>query len=155
MSYELAKRGKNKVTKDFTLKHIYQEYLKEHPDDEFFVDEKTYRDIVLRFNKKAMRLILEEAREFILPYRLGVLRIRKMKMNLSRCKPRIDFGMSRKLNMTIRHINDHTDGYYYRFYWDKTGCNAKNFTAYFFKGGRQNERKITQLVKAKKIDYFL
>lgn len=155
MSYELAKRGKNKVTKDFTLKQVYEYYKSEHPNDEFSVDEKTFRKIILKFNRRTMQLILEEARELILPYRLGVLRVKKMKMNLSLNKARIDFGLSRKLNMTVRHVNDHSDGYYYRFYWDKTGCNAKNFTAYFFKGGRQNERRITELIKAKKVDYFL
>lgn len=155
MSHELQKRGKGKYTKDFTLKDIYKYYKEEHPNDEFAVDEKTYRKIILWFNKRAMQMILEDAREFILPYRLGVIRVRKRRQDIVNNKPHIDFGLSRKLNKTVYHLNDHTDGYYYRFFWSKIGCNAKNYTAYFFKAGRTNERKISELIKAKKIDYYL
>ena len=155
MDYELAKRGKSKLQRDFTLKHVYQAYAKEHANDEFMIDEKTYRSIILKFNKRALEMILEEARELILPYRLGTLRIKKHKMDIVNNKLKVDFHMSRKLKKTVYHLNDHTDGYYYKFHWCKKVCNAKNFRVYCFQANRMDKRKIATLIKAKQIDYFL
>jgi hypothetical protein len=155
MSHELAKRGKSKLQRDFTLKHVYKAYESEHGNDEFRVDEKTFRDVIIYFNKRAMQMILEDARELILPYRLGSLRIVKCKMHIVNNKLKVDFNTSRKLGKTIYHLNDHTDGYYYKFHWRKIGCNAKNYKAYCLQPVREYKRKISQLIKNKQVDYFL
>lgn len=155
MYYELVKRGKAKHPKDYTLKDIYQEYKKEHNNDEFAIDEKTYRKIILEFNKRIMKLILEDARIFDVPCRLGEIRIKKKKMNFTNKRLKIDFGMSRKLKRTVYHMNDHTDNYYYRFYWNKKHSNSKNISAYSYKAGRINERRLAYLAKTKQVDYFL
>lgn len=155
MNYELAKRGKSKIQRDYTLRDIYKYYASEHKNDEFSVDEKKYRDVILRFNKRAMNAILNESKELKLPYRLGSIRIRKCKMDIVNNRPKIDFGQSRKLGRTVYHLNMHSDGYYYKFYWNRTGCNAKNYRAFCFEPIRQNSRELSRIIKAKLNDYFL
>jgi hypothetical protein len=54
----------------------------------------------------------------------------------------------------VYHLNDHTDNYYYRFYWDKSTCNVYNNTAYSFIPARPNKEKLAKILREGGVDYF-
>ena len=100
--------------------------------------------------------ILLNSEEVRLPYRLGTVRIKKSKMKYDdKNKLKIDWAKSKKLGKRIYHLNDHTGGYNYRFYWTK-GI-VKNITAYSFIPTRTNTRRLASILKDKErqLDYFM
>ena len=120
------------------------------------VDKQIYRKICDEFNKLLVDEILISSEEIRLPYRLGTIRIKKSKMKYDdKNKLKIDWAASKKLGKRIYHLNDHTGGYKYRFYWTK-GI-VKNITAYSFIPTRTNTRRLASILKDKnrQLDYFM
>ena len=128
-------------------------YKKDHGSDEIY---KYYKDICDEFNKLFIDEILISSEEMRLPYRLGTIRVKKSKMKYDdKNKLKIDWAASKKLGKRIYHLNDHTGGYKYRFYWTK-GI-VKNITAYSFIPTRTNTRRLASILKDKEreLDYFM
>ena len=135
-----------------TLIQAYKEY-----EDFYNVGYKTYRSICEEFNKLIIDQILLKAREFVMPYRLGTLRIKKKKMNYSpslKNKLKINWAETNKYKKVIYHLNDHTNGFNYRWYWTKKKAIIKNKTIYSFQATRTNKRRLAGLLKNKQVDYF-
>ena len=151
--FKLAKRGKRRMPMDYTLEEIYKEYKAEHKRDGFNIDKKTFVKIAVYFNKRAIDLILDKSRTLELPYRLGNIRIKKT-MAYSK-KKKINWALSNKCKKLIYHLNEHSAGYHYKFHWSKIGCNAVNKSAYSYKSGRINERRLAKIILTKKTEYFL
>ena len=80
------KRGKGKISGDIKRSDIYRSYKKQVKDNGdshvFNLSSKEFSKVLNLFNKKVSNKILLDAFEFMLPYRLGVLRIKKYKSNL-------------------------------------------------------------------------
>ena len=96
-----------------------------------------------------------KAKEFKMPYRLGTLRIKKKKMNYSKKnKLKINWLETNKHKKVIYHLNDHTDGFNYRWFWSKINAVIKNKSVYSFQATRTNKRRLAGLLKNKKVDYF-
>ena len=59
----------------------------------------------------------------------------------------------------IYNLNDHTDGYRYRFYWDKkngsTQVNLKGILGYNFILTRDNKRKMAKVIRKDITDYYI
>ncbi len=154
--FQLGKRNKNKISIDYTLEDIYGYYHNLHHNDGLAVDKKLFKKITYEFNKRIMQYVTESAEEFKIPYRLGVIRIKKSKMNFKDPQAlRTDWNESRKLGKTVKHLNDHTNNYKYRFFWHKSICNAKNKTAYCFETTRTLRRRLAYLLNNKITDYYL
>jgi hypothetical protein len=141
----------NKPATSCTLVQAYKEY-----EDFYGVGYKKYRAICESFNKEVIDKILIEAKEFKLPYRLGSLRILKKEMNFSSAKNKlkIDWQETNKHKKVIYHLNDHTDGFNYRWFWSKIKAIVKNKTIYSFQATRTNKRRLAGLLKTKQVDYF-
>ena len=141
----------NKQASSCTLKQAYEGY-----DDFYKVGYKKYRDICEDFNKMIIDEILLQAKEFKLPYRLGSLRILKKEMNysVSKNKLKIDWKETNKQGKVIYHLNDHTNGFNYRWLWSKKKAIIKNKTIYSFQATRTNKRRLAALLKNKQVDYF-
>ena len=141
----------NKPAASCTLVNAYKEY-----DDFYNVGYKKYRKICESFNKKLIDQILLNAKEFKMPNRLGSLRILKKEMNYSvgKNKLKIDWKETNKNKKVIYHLNDHTDGFNYRWFWSKKNAIIKNKTVYSFQATRTNKRKLAGLLKTKQVDYF-
>jgi len=141
----------NKPAPSCTLVNAYQEY-----DDFYNVGYKKYRAICESFNKKLIDQILLNAKEFKMPNRLGSLRILKKEMNYSvgKNKLKIDWKETNMQKKVIYHLNDHTDGFNYRWFWSKKNAIIKNKTVYSFQATRTNKRKLAGLLKTKQVDYF-
>ena len=89
---------------------------------------------------------------FRFPYNLGILKIRKNKVNVSNKKyMRIDFNATKKEGKTIYHLNEHSDGYYYRFKWKKGY--VSNIFSYVFTPVRSRKRELAQTIKSGFTEY--
>ena len=153
--FENSKRGEGNYKKDFGSNDVYTHY-KNIVIPELQVDKQKFRKICDEFNKLLIDEILVNSEEMRLPYRLGTIRIKKSKMKYDdKNKLKIDWAASRKLGKRIYHLNDHTGGYKYRFYWTK-GI-VKNITAYSFIPTRTNTRTLAGILKDKnrELDYFM
>ena len=153
--FENSKRGEGNYKKDFGSNEVYK-YYKDNVIPELQVDKQMFRKICDEFNKLVIDEILVNSEEVRLPYRLGTIRVKKSKMKYDdKNKLKIDWAASRKLGKRIYHLNDHTGGYKYRFYWTK-GI-VKNITAYSFIPTRTNTRTLASILKDKdrQLDYFM
>ncbi len=143
-------KGKNKIQDVLTLKHSYQYYIKDISEtSKYHVDYKLYRDICEDANKMLINDIVDEGFFFNIPYRLGILRIKKKKINFKNLKP--DFGLFNQSEGELKnkHLNEHSGGYYCMFYWNKQVCVVKNKTAYCFIPTRHNKRYLASQLKEK------
>jgi hypothetical protein len=153
--FENNKRGLGNYKKDHGSDQVYK-YYKQKTIPELQVDKQIFREICDEFNKLMIEKILLNSEEIRLPYRLGALRVKKSKMKYDdKNKLKIDWAASKKLGKRIYHLNDHTGGYKYRFYWTK-GI-VKNITAYSFIPTRTNTRTLASILKDKnrQLDYFM
>mgnify|MGYP003639728648 CR=1 FL=1 len=133
-----------------TLKNAYKDY-----DDFYKVGYKKYRAICEDFNKRIIDKILLKAFEFKMPYRLGSLRIRKKLMNYSKKnKLKIDWQATNKHKKVMYHLNDHTNGFNYRWFWSKINAVIKNKSVYSFQATRTNKRRLAALLKNNDVDFF-
>lgn len=98
-------------------------------------------------------LILKESDLVQLPYRLGIIKVRKNKINY-RGRPEnklpIDWGLTNKMGYKVRYTND----YSYRIVWDKRNCIVPGKTFYYFKAAKHIRRELAKCIKIDKIDYF-
>lgn len=148
-------RNKNKIAGVLTLTHAYKNYIKDIPaDSKFNVDEAQYKQICYEFNKLLADKILYEMFELKMPYRLGSLRIKKVKTPLNKLS--MDFETYNKSGIRIMHLNEHTKGYHARWFWHKKICNIVNHTVYSFLPTRDNKRRLATYVKetSPQIKYF-
>ena len=147
-----------RITGAKTLKDAYKHYTEDIPEaSPFYVEYTVYRQICEKFNKAICTYILEEAGEFQLPYRLGSLRIKKTKMNYrNKNHMRPDWKKTKELGKTVYHLNDHTDGFRYRWAWDKSNVVTVGKKLYSFYATRTNKRELARLLKDDDInvDYF-
>jgi hypothetical protein len=162
--FETKKRGLGIYKKDNGSDEAYKYYKEEvkklcateEEEEAILVDKQIYRKVCDEFNKLFIDEILISSEEMRLPYRLGTIRVKKSKMKYDdKNKLKIDWAASKKLGKRIFHLNDHTGGYKYRFYWTK-GV-VKNITAYAFIPTRTNTRRLASILKDKEreLDYFM
>jgi hypothetical protein len=74
--------------------------------------------------------LLYDSETIKLPFKLGTLRIKKNKINYSTNRLSIDWKTTLETGYKVLHLNEHRNGYRYRFYWNKKGANIKNITYY-------------------------
>jgi len=149
-------RGKNKIQNVLTIKHIYQFYIKDiDRDSKYYIDYRTFRTICEEFNKELSNEILE-GYFFKMPYRLGILRIKKRKIDFNNLKP--DFGEFNKSEIKNKHLNEHSNNYYVKYHWNKRFATLiKNRSLYSFIPTRANKRTLAKLIKSDhlQIQHFL
>lgn len=143
------KRGKNRVQKPVGIREMYKFYKQNSSNP---VDYKQYARIIHLCNKKIVKAVVEEARVFEMPYRLGKIQIVKYErgFNKSKNKWAIDFKKTKELGFPVYHDSE----YIYKFSWIKTRAKFINKTGYKFEANRAAKRKIAPMVKNKKVDYF-
>lgn len=159
---------------------VYRKTIKKLPKElynTYNVDRPTYSAIIKDYNKAVSKLILEEAYEYLIPNRLGVIRIKKYELvlkitdegKLDKEKTYLPTDWAKTLKMwrefpetktqgkRVYFLNEHTDGHVYRWYYSKYRSNLVNKSAYSFIPSRDNARSLAALIKSdnKKIDYYL
>ena len=170
----MKKRGLNKVKTDYTQDDLYK-YYKKTSNYDLGLKKIKFNKMIKKFNREIIKLILYKNFEFKMPYTLGSLRIRKghgpdiqcdEDGNLIKRKLLVDYKRTRELwernpeakkeKKIVLHLNEHTDGYVYGFYWNKTRTKIRNKESYKFKSSRTNARWLNTVIKDEsiKVDYF-
>ena len=170
MSLFVTNKRHGRVKADYTAKNMYKWYKNKYPEA---VDYNTYVEFLKEFYTEVLNLIIYNGIDYIMPGRLGSLRIRKGKNFQAIYKPKDmvihnykpDWKKTLELweelypnhsaeevkaipNKKIIYIlNDHTDGSYFRWYWDKITSNVQNQTAYRFEPIRDKKREAAQAWK--------
>lgn len=153
--YEDGKRGVGVYRIDYGSRDAYKFY-KKNTIKELQSDYKIYRSVCDDYNKALVDKMLDKSGEIKLFVRLGFMRVKKTKMNFTdKNTLSVDWQSSKKFKKRMYHMNDHTGGYKYRFYW-KRGA-VKNITAYAFIPTRTNARRLASILKDKdrELDYFM
>ena len=143
---------KSYTGKDFYKSHI--EYVENNPL--YQVEYKTFRAILNDYFKYLRDQLIEEGKEVKLPCRLGTLAIVKHKPKEYTGKSlRIDYAASKKYNKMIFHLNEETNGFKYRYYWNKQNMLTQNKTKYQLIMTRANKRRLAYILKNKIRDYAI
>lgn len=145
-----AKRGVGKYKQDCNFKDSYK-IFKESNNEK--INYKLYTHVLDACNKLICKKILEESEEFLLPYKLGKLRITKFEKHFNpdkKNKWKVNYQESKKQGMIIYY----GDEYGYRWKWDKKGVPLKNKNYYKFVTTRDNSRAINVMIKQFKRDYY-
>lgn len=171
---------KKKIKADINGLEFYDFYKEKYPESN--IDSKTFILIIKTFFDKIIKNLIYTGSDFYMPYRLGSLRIKKSKLKirlnkdgtLDKRKLIPNWKATKELwgkiypNKTLNeikeiknkpivyHENEHTDGYLYKWHWDKITCMTKNAVAYKLDITRTNDRLLAKISKSKnKPDYSL
>ena len=136
------------------LLEAYKNYIERDGGYSFGIYLDEFRHICSDFNRKASERIISESETLKMPFRLGSIRVRKRKLDVNR-KINIDWEATKKYKKVIYHLNEHTDGYGYYFFHDRTEARFKNQGRSRFKAARANGRLLAKALKEKRTDYFL
>lgn len=151
----LSKRGPNKVQNPYTFIDMYQMYIKEvDKGSPYDITYNEYVEVCSLFYKKVIDYLLFNNGTWIFPYGLGALHIIKKKLKVTKDNLPIDWKLTREYGKRIYHLNEHTSGFLYRFYWDKRNSKQTNRFLYIFDPSRSNKRRLAKLIKSGKCDYF-
>jgi hypothetical protein len=172
----MAVRSKNRgiYKSDYGIIDMYRHYRNTQKNKGIEpVDISTYRKIIKSYNIQICDYIVKESGELRLPHRLGYLRIRKFKTKLKldhngqlitrHLQPNWkatnklweENENAKKEKKIVWHTNKHTNGYYYKWYWDKRACNITNHTVYSLVMSRDNKRNIARTINENEnIDYY-
>ena len=144
----MRKQKRNK-----TLVDAYNDFKEEFSDEKVMqdIDKATYRNVCIRFNELMSEDIINNAKEFKVPSGLGSIRIKKI---ISNQKRRVDWKATREHDTKIYHLNFHTDGYYYKWFWHKKKALFTNKSAYSFSPTRKNKRTLASLLKSNSVEFF-
>jgi hypothetical protein len=155
---------------DYGIRETFSFYKEEGGTVEYSIFAKVLKE----FYQELANLIIFKAFDFKMPFRLGRLRIRKYKpklksnedgsLDMTRYRP--DWAATKKLwaaneeakkqKKLVYHLNDHSNGYQHRFFWEKRTSNIPNHSAYCFLPSRKNKRTLAAELKNEdsKVDYF-
>lgn len=161
-----------KLRTDYGAADIYNYYC-ESTGNPKKLSQKEYSKITGEFFTKILDSLIMKGIEFNLPYRLGNLVIkkslRKIKLNTygtvdkrllapdwQACRrlwkekyPDLSWEEIKKIKQKpmIFHLNRHSDGYVYKWVWDKSTCIAKNSSGYEIEVVRAADRRLAKAVK--------
>ncbi len=159
---QIPTRGKGKHRTDFVLRNIYKYYVAKHGKA---VPYGVFAKVCQQINEQLMVESITTGCDIFLPAHMGTLGIRKYKCNafflddgsLKTAHLPIDFKATKLLwlkdpktreeKKVVRLVNSHTDGFRYRFYWDKRTSNIQNQTVYSFLPARSHSRKLSEVLK--------
>lgn len=131
----------------------YKEYIE--PNTLYDVDYQTFRAIVTDYFEYIRDQIMLYSKEFKLPCRLGTLQIVKHQPKQFNSKSlRWDWKATKELGKPVLLLNDHSNGWKYRFYWSKQGCIIPNKSKYMFIASRTNKRDLCKIIVNKQCDYI-
>lgn len=149
----LDKSDSKYKTKAYTIKDFFNSY-KEYTDTNKLMDIQypLFRQILQDYFVFLRDSIVEDGRIMLLPGRFGDISVRKYKGDPKRLQ--FDYKSAKELNTGVWHFNEHTDGYRYRFYWNKVLLLVKNCTKYQMIFTRANKRHLAEILNNRKRDYL-
>ena len=146
--------SKNYFQKCLGLPKSYQFYSKHLTwRQQGLIKKKLYCQILKLANQKIMKRIIEDSVEFIIPYGLGRLRVRKKKMTRI-VTSLVNWVETKKQGKKVYWINEHSDGYLMKFYWDKYLAAISNISLYKFVATKSNRQHLSATIRKTNVDYF-
>lgn len=160
-------RGKGKVEVHYGRKDMYNKYNKDVKEEHemYNVSYSEYSKVLNKFNKAITDAIMKDAYEFILPKRIGTIRIKKYKPklrideegNLKTKYLPVNWKATNELWETnpkakeekkrVYFLNNHSDGYRYIWYYSTYRSALNNKSLYRFIPTRTNKRDLAKLIK--------
>lgn len=146
-------------TKSYTIRDFYLSYIENLPSDPAYdryrIDYKTYRAMVTDYFEWARDRIIEDGKSFKMPYMLGRLSVEKKKIKFNRkTSLPIDYKTTRETGKLTFNLNEHSNYYKYRFYWDKYACRTTFLKHYSLVMTRANKRRLAQIIINRERDYI-
>jgi hypothetical protein len=140
----------------YTIQDTYKAYLDKYPEDSvYYLTYNEYKVITTSYFKHLADKLVRKSMTVTLPFRLGDVSVDKHKPVYKALKKMvIDWDRSKELNTQVRQFNTHTNGFIYRFHWDRKKIVLDNKTSYIFSASRANKREVARLIKTKQNDYF-
>lgn len=166
--------NKCRYKNSFSQREMYNSY-KENRKQKPNVKREEFFEIVAKFNREIIKNIIYNNLQFKMPYRLGVLSIIKIKRNQCEIDENGNLNKSgmvidrprtwalwkvnpkaREEKKYVYHLNEHTDGYLYKYSWEKKGANVPNIMSYKFNPIRANKKWLYDVLTDEelKVDYF-
>lgn len=122
---------------------------------ELQVTEEQYKRILKKFAVKFMDKVLLDSEEVQLPI-VGGIRIKKFKQEIDLTKPnklRVDWAATKKHKKRIYHLNDHRDGFIYRYFWRRPKIANRQY--FSFMAERYHcKRRLAKILKTTDTEYF-
>lgn len=142
-------------TKSYTIASFYNDYLDNIERDTIYdIDYAKYRAIVTDYFLHLQRKLIEEGKMIKLPYRMGNVQIIKSKpKHLDKRSLRIDYQATKQNNKLIFLLNEHSDMFKYRYWWNKVDMVVPNKSKYQLVATRANKRRLAQIIKNRELDY--
>jgi hypothetical protein len=162
-----VKRGKGKIKVHYGRVDMYKHYIEttEKEPGKTQVSYSDYCAVLNKFNKDISKAIMEDAYEYILPNRVGTIRIKKYKPKIQLDDEgklitnnlAVDYKATNELwrnneeakenKKLVYHLNNHSDGYRYVWYYSTYRSNLPNKSLYRFVPTRTNKRELSKLIK--------
>ena len=149
----LDKINLNYKTLSYTIKDFYQYYIS-NLDKELLdrIDYHLFKSVMLDYFDYIKRDVLENGKIVQFPARFGEISVRKYRGNPKYLQ--YDYQSSKEVEAPVWHFNEHTDGYRYKFYWNKSKLMIRNCTKYQIVFTRSNKRRLAQILKNNERDYI-
>jgi len=152
-------RGKNRIKNPYNISDMYESYSKIiEAGSVYDVGKQRYYDILKDFITAVNHTLLEESNWFRFGRQLGTFQIVKKKTyaaaQKANCSTSTDWAATIKYGKRVLHLNEHSGGYKYLFFWDKRTSCTSFITHYKFVPTRTIKRKLAFLIKTKQKDYF-
>jgi len=150
--------GLNKRTKtiSYTVDDYfisYREYTKDN--SAYAISRDKFTKIVKDYFKFLSEELICNAKEVRLPARMGILSVIKIKpRGYARRFFNVDFKSTLELEKTVLHLNEHSGGYRFRFFWNKGDMLITNKSMYELVMSRANKRRLAYMIKVEKKDYI-
>ena len=131
----------------------YKEYTSGNPA--YIVSKKQFNALLKDYFSFLSKELIDNAKEIRLPARMGTLAVikRKPKRYDFACL-RVDFHSTKESDKTILHLNEHSDGYNFRFHWCKKDILISNKSMYELVMSRANKRRLAHMIKVEQKDYM-
>lgn len=100
---------------------------------------KKYKDVLFTFFYGLSQLIIYEKYEYKVPFGGGSIRIAKVRLGKNRT---LDYKHYKATGQKRFHLNRHTNGYYFFWYWNTKRCLYKHSKLFKLIPNRGNDRVI-------------
>lgn len=139
------------------IKSCYPFYLDEVKKDP--LSYKEFSMVAMEFFKEFLKFLIE-GNECRLPSGLGLFKIIKRKRDLTKLQPNwkatkelwLKSETAKLAKKIVYHLNDHSKGYYYKFYWKKG--RVSNVSVYSFIPVRSAKRGLASSILNDNKDYI-
>lgn len=142
----------NRIKRDFGINDLYEHYLDrvKNKTKYYDLDKKKYKEILVDLNKSISDSIIK-GEDFVLPFGFHV-RIKEKKMSYKKTTLKVDWKSTNELwlndpqakedKVLLYYLNQHTNGFSYKWFWDKYRCSGKFKAAYSFIPSRENKKEL-------------